>query len=271
MILITGKNGFIATHLYNKLNETFETNQIYATTKEESENITQILNEKKPEYIYHIGAEIYDDSKMFNSNILLTYKILEYCKNSNIKRLYIFGSSSEYGRKNKEMSEDDSLEPETMYEGTKSACTMLARSYAHTYKIPIFIIRPFTIYGPGEKKNKLIQILFDKKQKNDKTIYISKGVHDYVYIDDFINALLSIKNDKIFDIINIGSGVQYTNEEVIKTFERVTQYKFNEYLPLESKKYDSNIWVSNPSKLNNYYKMKYSLSDGLNIMNNYYS
>jgi UDP-glucose 4-epimerase len=271
MILITGKNGFIATHLYNKLNETFETNQIYATTKEESENITQILNEKKPEYIYHIGAEIYDDSKMFNSNILLTYKILEYCKNSNIKRLYIFGSSSEYGRKNKEMSEDDSLEPETMYEGTKSACTMLARSYAHTYKIPIFIIRPFTIYGPGEKKNKLIQILFDKKQKNDKTIYISKGVHDYVYIDDFINALLSIKNDKIFDIINIGSGVQYTNEEVVKVFEKVTNYKFDIYLPLESKKYDSNIWVSNPSKLNNYYKMKYSLSDGLNIMNNYYS
>ena len=75
----------------------------------------------------------------------------------------------------------------------------------------------------------------------------------------------------MFDIINIGSGIQYTNEEVIKTFERVTQYKFNEYLPLESKKYDSEIWVSNPSKLNNYYKIKYSLSDGLNIMNNYYS
>ena len=96
-------------------------------------------------------------------------------------------------------------------------------------------------------------------------------MHDYVYIDDFINALLSIKNDKIFDIINIGSGVQYTNEEVVKVFETVTNYKFNTYLPLESKKYDSNIWVSNPSKLNNYYKMKYSLLDGLNIMKNYYS
>ena len=66
-------------------------------------------------------------------------------------------------------------------------------------------------------------------------------MHDYVYIDDFIDALLSIKNDNLFDIINIGSGIQYTNEE-IKIFEKVTNYYFNEYLPLESKPYDSDIW-----------------------------
>ena len=219
-ILITGINGFIANHLYNTLkNEHI----IIGTSREDSDKISEILNKHKPEYIYHTGAEIYDNDKMFESNIMLTFNILEYCRNAtNLIKLVIIGSSSEYGRKSKPMSESDSLEPQTIYEGTKAACTMLAQSYSHTYNIPILMIRPFTIYGPGEKPNKFLQILFKKLEQNDKTIFISNGVHDYVYIEDFINAVLSIveNNANQFDIVNIGSGIQTSNIDVVKCFEK---------------------------------------------------
>jgi len=268
MILITGIDGFIAKHLHNKLKQITNI-EIVGTNREDSLNITEILNKTNPEYIYHTGAEIYNNDEMFNSNILLTYKILEYCRTStNLKRLIIIGSSSEYGRKNKPMTEDDLLEPNTIYEGTKAACSLLAQSYSHTYNIPIFIIRPFTIYGPGEKPNKFLQILFRKKINNDKTINVSHGVHDYVYIDDFINAIIEIidKNEKMFDIINIGSEIQTTNMEVVKIFEKVNNYYFDTYLPIESKKYDSNMWVSDNSKLSKFYKIQFSLEDGIKLM-----
>jgi nucleoside-diphosphate-sugar epimerase len=268
MILITGINGFIAQNLCNLL-KNISNDEIIGTTKKDSLNIIEILNNSKPEYIYHCGAEIYNNDEMFDSNILLTYKILEYCRTStNLKRLIIIGSSSEYGRKNNPMSENDILEPQTIYEGTKSACTMLAQSYSYTYKIPIFIIRPFTIYGPGEKPNKFLQILFKKKHSNDKNISISNGVHDYVYIDDFINAIIEIikKDEKLFDIINIGSGIQTSNLEVVKIFEKVNNYYFENYLPLESKSYDSTMWVANNAKLSNFYKIKVTLEEGIRIM-----
>jgi nucleoside-diphosphate-sugar epimerase len=265
MILITGINGFIAQNLFSKL----KNKKIFGTTSEDSVNITEILNEKQPEYIYHIGAEIYDNDKMFESNIVLTYKILEYCRFSkNLKRLIIIGSSSEYGRKDKPISENEILEPQTIYEGTKCACSLLAQSYSYTYKIPIFIIRPFTIYGPNEKPNKFSQILLKKMKNNDRTLYLSNGVHDYVYIDDFINAVLEIiKNNKLlFDIINIGSGIQTTNLEFVKIFEKVNNFYFEDILPLKSKSYDSNIWVCNNSKLNNFYKIENTLEDGIKKM-----
>jgi nucleoside-diphosphate-sugar epimerase len=275
MILITGINGFIAKNLYNTLINNIKLNKddIIGTTKEESTNITEILNEKKPETIYHIGSEIYNNDKMFESNILLTYKILEYCRTAkNLKRLIIFGSSSEYGRKNKPISEEDNLEPDTIYEGTKSACTMLARSYSFTYKIPIIIIRPFTIYGPNEKENKFMQIIMKKIINNDKTISVSKGVHDYVYIDDFVNALIEIvnNNNNIFDIINIGSGIQTSNKEIIDIFEKTFDYKFDTYLNLESKVYDTECWVCNNNKLNKYYKNRISIEKGIKILYNKY-
>ena len=262
-ILITGINGFIASHLCNTLNAKYT---VIGTTREDSHNILQILNKHKPEYIYHTGAEIYDNDKMFESNILLTFNILEYCRNAtNLVKLVIIGSSSEYGRKSKPMAESDSLEPQTIYEGTKAACTMLAQSYSHTYDIPILMIRPFTIYGPGEKPNKFLQILFRKLEQNDKTISVSNGFHDYVYIEDFINALLCIveNNSNQFDIVNIGSGIQTSNIDVVKCFERATQYKFDHYLPLDPKKYDSKMWVCDTTKLQKYYTIKHSLESGI--------
>ena len=261
-IVITGINGFIATHLYNAL----KGHTIIGTIREDTDHISEILNKHTPEYIYHTAAEIYNNDTMFENNVILTYRILEYCKTAqNLKKLVIIGSSSEYGRKSKPMAELDSLEPQTMYEGTKSACTMLAQSYSHTYNIPILIIRPFTVYGPSEKPNKFLQILFQKLQNNDKTVAVSAGVHDYVYIDDFINALDVIVNNNHnqFDIINIGSGVQTTNIDVVKCFEKVAQYKFDTYIHMEPKKYDSDIWVCNTTKLNQYYTIKYSLEDGI--------
>jgi nucleoside-diphosphate-sugar epimerase len=265
-VLITGINGFIASHLYNILKNE---HTVIGTTREDSANIIEILNKHKPEYIYHIGAEIYDNDKMFDSNIMLTFHILEYCRTANkLVKLIIIGSSSEYGRKSKPMSENDVLEPQTIYEGTKAACSMLAQSYSNTYNIPILIIRPFTIYGPGEKPNKFLQILFKKLKNNDKTIAISKGVHDYVYIEDFINALLAIvyNNTNLFDIINIGSGIQTPNIDVVKCFEKITQYKFDNYLSLEPKKYDSDTWVCDNTKLHKYYTIKYSLEIGIEEM-----
>jgi nucleoside-diphosphate-sugar epimerase len=268
-ILITGGSGFIATHLSKFYEKDYE---IIKTSRDDSSRIGEILLKEEPELIFHCGAEIYDNDKMFESNILLTYNILEHCKTSkNLKKLVILGSSSEYGRKSNPMSENDVLNPETIYEGTKSACTMLASAYSNTYNINILLIRPFTIYGKGEKSRKFIQILLNKKQTGDKKVRISSGMHDYVYIDDFIEAFDVILNNdtkKLFDIINIGTGVQTSNMDVMRIFETVADYKFDEIEYIEHKTYDSNNWVCDSKKLNNYYhyKCEITLEEGLRKM-----
>ena len=134
------------------------------------------------------------------------------------------------------------------------------------------MIRPFTIYGPHEKPSKFLQILFRKKSQGDKTLSLSDGVHDYVYIDDFINALLSIVsiNTNLFDIINIGSGIQTTNKDVVKIFERVTNHVFTDITPLDKKVYDSDMWVCDTTKLQSYYKVNISLEEGIRKMIEYH-
>jgi nucleoside-diphosphate-sugar epimerase len=118
---------------------------------------------------------------------------------------------------------------------------MLARAWSKTYGLKVLFIRPFTVYGHDEKPYKLSQILF-RKWKDGTTLKLSDGMHDYVYIDDFLDALCQVIFDdfQTFKIINIGSGVQHSNYEFVRLFQKVTGHTFQIEL-IDSK--DPLIWV----------------------------
>jgi nucleoside-diphosphate-sugar epimerase len=225
-VLVTGKNGFIARHLVEKL--ILNGHVVRSVIRVTPSGMTKILDEFKPQIIYHLGAELKNSHDMFVSNVVLTQFIIEWCAKNPVERLVLFGSSSEYGNVNKPRSERDLPLPTNMYEATKSATAMLARGAAYQYKIPIMFIRPFTIYGEDEKPTKLSQILF-QKMKDGTVLKLTDGFHDYMYIDDFVDILLEVVKPggtEQFTLLNIGTGWQTTNIQFVNTFQNVTGYKF---------------------------------------------
>jgi nucleoside-diphosphate-sugar epimerase len=250
-MLITGSNGFIGKNLCEFYIDKYEVIKIY-----KHHNIIEHLNIHNPDIIIHCAAEIYNSDLMLDSNILYTKNILDYCKNNKIKKLIILGSSSEYGFKKEKMKESDQLEPRTIYEATKAACSMLAQGYANSYKIPITLVRPFTIVGRYEKPHKFFPTLY-KSWKLNKEIKLSNGVHDFIFIDDFLKILDCILNyeNENFDIINIGSGYQTDNHKIVNIFEDITKYKYKKILVDKLREFDSFNWVANTEKLKNKYNI----------------
>ena len=225
-VLVTGKNGFIARHLVEKL--ILNGHVVRSVIRVTPSGMVTILDEFKPQIIYHLGAELKDSHEMFDSNVVLTQFIIEWCIKNPVERLVLFGSSSEYGNVNKPRSERDLPLPTNMYEATKAASAMLARGAAYQYNIPTMFIRPFTIYGEDEKPTKLSQILF-QKMKDGTVLKLTDGFHDYMYIDDFVDILLEVVKPGgtgIFTLLNIGTGWQTTNIQFVNTFQNVTGYKF---------------------------------------------
>jgi len=262
-VVITGHTGFIGKNLI----ERFENSEFLLIGRDLS--LIEKIKEFNPDYIFHFGAEIYDDSKMFESNLELTYKLLEVTKNLEFEAFIYCGSSSEYGRKPEKMKETDILEPRNMYEATKGACTLLCQSYAKTYNKPIAIIRPFSVYGRYEKEHRFIPTLFRKFSAKER-IKISPGVHDFIHIDDFVDGVLliaTLDSEKIkAQIINLGTGVQYTNQEVYNTFKLIYGYD----IEIEKSKdlmrtFDSENWVADITKAKTEYGFnpKYNLLTGL--------
>jgi len=199
---------------------------------------------------------------------MMTLDILEYCRVNPVKKCVIFGSSSEYGSETKgPRKETDPLNPKTIYEGTKCAATLLAQAWSNTYKIPVTVIRPFTVYGPGEKPNKLTQVL-KRCLRNREILKLGPGVHDYIYIDDFVDATFKVtffNEPGHFNIVNIGSGIQVSNENFVRAAQKAIGKKIHVELVDSQKVYDSECWVCDTTLLSHKYGFypKFRLEDGL--------
>ena len=264
-ILITGARGFVGSSLCEKLSHDFDVIQY-----NRGDNIKKI-NNIKPNYLIHCAGEIYDKNLMFNSNVVLTHELLNIVKDlKNFKNFVYIGSSSEYGRKPNHIKESDSLEPDTIYEGTKACGSLLTRVFGKTYDFNTTIVRPFSLYGEKEQKHKFFSHLFDSFTKNNKVKLIN-GVHDWIHIDDFVNGveIATLENKISGEVYHFGNGVQYTNFEVFdifcKIFQKEIDFEIVKNHDGKSAGVESKSWVADINKVKktlNWYP-KYKLKEGI--------
>lgn len=269
--LITGATGFLGKSFVEKIDE--DNNQIMKIDlRSFYYQDIESIKEFQPDYIINFAADIYNEEKMFKANVEDVQTLLNITKDIPYKKFIQIGSSSEYGYKKYPMSEDDVLVPRTMYESTKGMATLLCQGFSNTYSKPITVVRPFSVYGKNEKPHRFIPTLI-KKFKEKSSITISEGVHDFIYIDDFIEGLFKIlhfENDG-FDIVNLGKGVSYSNMEVYELFSLIFGYDI-EVVKSENnlRNFDTLTWEANIEKLN--YKYGYfpktNLLQGLTKMIN---
>jgi nucleoside-diphosphate-sugar epimerase len=258
--LVTGYNGFVGKNLCERLRR--EGIEVIEFRPDKG-------NDLNVDYIFHCAAELYDESKMIESNISLTRRLLEETKDIDYKAFIYIGSSSEYGKVNHPITEHDPINPTNIYEITKSTGSIMCRVFAEKLDKPIVVVRPFSLYGPHERECRLIPTIYNNIVKG-KTTELYPGVHDWVSIQDFVDALMKIATSgpgKIKgDIINVGTGVMTKNIEVFLNFTKIIGWapcNLNETKFL--RKYDSNYWVCNPTYARVVYgiQCKTSLHEGL--------
>ena len=162
----------------------------------------------------------------------------------------------------------DVLKPSTTYECTKGAATLLLQGLSQNFQIPCIIFRPYSIYGPMENASRLIPTIFRHFLYNEKLI-VYNGYHDFVYIDDISNIIFNICKKWIKtaygEIINLGTGKQYSNYQVLQLCEKVLKKKSNAIIRKGFQRvYDNPKWLSNASKMKKYnIKLDISLEDGI--------
>lgn len=217
-VFITGSAGFIGKNLVNF----YSNEKIFKFHR--NMDLKKELEDFSPDLIINCAADIYDESKMWDSNVEMVRDCLEFCLTRKKIKMIQIGSSSEYGPMNVPTREDMPLNPTGMYAGTKGIATILCQTYASTYGVNVIILRPYSPYGPEEKPHRLFPNLW-KSFKLNQPMNLVMGVHDFCYIDDFIDAISLIVDNNIEnngEIFNVSSGIQTSNLEVFDTFKSIT-------------------------------------------------
>ncbi len=271
--LLTGSSGFIGLALSSQLKKQgYIVKTIHHNYLHQQKKLKQIISAFSPNYIFHLAAygnkySQNDDLEIIRANIMAIVNLLYASQDLDYEAFINTGSSSEYGTKNKPMSELDSLDTDTFYGATKASATLLCRAYAKKYSKPVVTTRPFSVYGPHDDINKFIQVAIRSFQDNS-ILKLASGVHDWIYVDDYINGILKVaKNAQTLKgrAVNIGTGIQSTNHEVIKTLEKIFRKKIKIIEINKVRIYDTNIsWKADNSLLKSLgWLPKYSLKRGL--------
>jgi len=298
---ITGGNGFIGSNLIKalvkenydihillrknanlwRIKDFTEKITIHKGDILEKEKLVKIVAKISPGYLFHLasyGNTSADTNlqEMVNVNILGLINLLEATKKTAYKSFVITGSSSEYGFKKAPMKETDILTPNSYYSATKASATLLAQNFAQINNKPITIARLFSVYGPYEENNRLIPTVINSALQS-KTILTTAGSvrRDFIYIDDVISGLLKITKTNLRpgEIINLGTGKQHDNKDVIKTVGKILdKHLVVEYGRFPKRGWDTSNWVANILKAKKLlgWNPKYNLGQGLTETINWY-
>jgi nucleoside-diphosphate-sugar epimerase len=261
-ILITGSTGFIGKNLvefYSKDNLVIETRR--------GDDITAVLNTHKPDIIINCAAEIYKPELMFESNIVIVQKFLDWLVNNPSTKMIQLGSSAEYGPMPRASHERDRINPVDVYQGTKGAATVMCQGYARQFKLDIQIARVYSAYGKYEKPHRLFSRLYNAFV-NQEPMQLYAGYHDFIYIKDFVRGIDTLVKSPVShgDIINFGSGQQHSNLEVLELWRSVTGSTAPvTYLDTMAKSFESNVWVCDTACATTAYGFttEYSLEQGI--------
>ena len=326
-IFITGSSGFIGFHLSKKFLEEGHTvhgfdsmNSYYDVrlknsrcdilkkykrftfTKGPLEN-QKILNKCvlkfKPRIVIHLAAQagvrysIEKPRAYLDSNIIGTYNVIEISKKIKVQHLLIASSSSVYGANTKTpFKEIDKTETQlSIYAATKKSTESIAHSCSSLWKVPITMLRFFTVYGPWGRPD-MAYFKFTKNILSGKKIDIfnkGKMYRDYTYIDDIVKGIISliskppnvnqlgnIKDDSLspvapFRILNIGNTKKIYLLDFIKTLEKELNKKaIKKYLPMQ--KGDVKTTLSNTALLKKItgYNPKINYKTGIKKFLNWY-
>ncbi|WP_148686661.1 NAD-dependent epimerase/dehydratase family protein [Candidatus Nitrosocosmicus hydrocola] len=241
-ILLTGHTGFIGTNLINKFSHTysFVTLDPIDRARINVLNRDQLNELEKVDAIIHLAAKtsisnsITNPYDVYYTNLVGTLNILDYAKNKGVKNI-INLSTFVYGNpKYMPIDESHPVDPHAPYNKSKYLSEKLSEYYSKDDDINVVTLRPFNIYGPGQKSS-FISVAIQKIFKGEIVKISSQDTHrDFIFIDDFLDLIAKILNDfpNGYNVYNLGSGKSYSLENILEIIKTITNVKINvEYDP----------------------------------------
>jgi CDP-glucose 4,6-dehydratase len=166
------------------------------------ELVARALSEYEIDSVFHLAAQTLVPTanraplSTFETNIKGTWLLLEACRTFGVDRIVVASSDKAYGpHENLPYRETHALQARYPYDVSKAATDLLARSYWHTWRLPVAVTRFANLYGGGDfNPSRLIPEAVTAALSGRRPVVRSDGSpeRDFLYVEDAVAAYLAI-------------------------------------------------------------------------------
>lgn len=260
-VVVTGGAGFIGSNLCKELTRKHKVSIIDNLSSGSLDNIpkgvdccVKDINDITPkdfygiDFVFHCAAlarvqmSIKEPIRYNESNINGTLKVLEAARQAKIKKLIYSASSSAYGETlHLPTPENSEINPMSPYALQKFVGEMYCKQYSLCYNLNTVCLRYFNVYGEnmpltGAYRN-VIGIFKSLHQKKHPLTITNDGEQrrDFTYVGDVVRAnILAMKFGDSAEVINIGSGKNYSVNQIAEVFGGEKKFIGNVIEPRET-------------------------------------
>jgi len=229
IIAVAGSDGFVGSNVCKQLEDAG-----HVIIKIDISQGIDLCNNSIIDQITHIDCFIHlanlvyvpgsykDPERYYRINYLTTLNALEICRKHNARLIY--ASSYIYGTPQYlPVDEDHPVRPFNPYAQTKVICEKLCEGYHRDFNVKISILRPFNIYGVGQKGMLLIPEIIGQLKEGKKQIQLKAATprRDYLNVVDVAGAFVACVNDTNgYSVYNVCSGESLSVKEITEIINK---------------------------------------------------
>jgi len=242
-ILLTGADGFIGSHLTEKLvKDGFDVRAMAIYNSLGSWGWLDTLDRKTINSIEVVQSDIRDRNGVreaakgcdvilnlaalisipysyhapfsyVDTNLKGTMNVLEAARDFGISRVVHTSTSEVYGSAQfVPITEEHQLNAQSPYAATKIAADMMALSYHMSFDVPVSVVRPFNTYGPRQSSRAVIPAIISQIASGADTLKLGNldATRDFTFVEDTAHGFVQVAETDacIGTATNIGSGFE---------------------------------------------------------------
>ncbi len=301
-ILVTGSDGFIGSHLteklvkkgydvkafvlYNSFNswgwldylpEKIKKNvEVFAGDVRDPFGVNTAV--KGCDIVFHLAALIaipysyHSPATYIDTNINGTLNILQASKEHNVKKVVHTSTSEVYGTAQfVPITEEHPLQGQSPYSASKIGADQIALSFFTSFDVPVTTIRPFNTYGPRQSLRAVIPTIISQIAKGNQKIKLGavSPTRDFNFVNDITDAFIKIaeSDNTAGKTYNAGSNFEISIGETAELIAQIMNKKveiISDEIRLRPEKSEVNRLLADNSKLMNQtnWNPKYSGTSG---------
>lgn len=255
-VLVTGSDGFIGSHLVERLVEAgaqvrafvyynsqgswgwldtldrrvLDATEVIAGDIRDAERVLQAS--EAIDTVFHLAALIaipysyVAASSYVSTNIQGTLNVLQAAQKHAVRHLVVTSTSEVYGTaQSVPITEKHPISAQSPYAATKIGADQLALSFHRSFDVPVSILRPFNTYGPRQSNRAVIPTIIAQALDGERRIRLGalEPTRDFTYVRDTAEGFLANAAcpASVGETINLGVNEEISVGDLVRKIGRL--------------------------------------------------